>query len=256
MPTESHRTENGPRDARTSGSLANLVRGRLVKSSNARNRRDQGDTEFVECLHPECRQTAHPDGPLPLCGRHVGAIYEYARDLIALSSTTDAINEAAEHDAAMIQKLGIVLGDSIHSRTDDAVIRAGFSIAGMRMAKIAEWGIDLTPENRRAVDARAALDFEQRDEMVRKVIVDDEPATGEVVYYMRFGDRVKIGYSANLARRLTAIPNDELLATEAGTRTVEAARHRQFRELRLTGEWFQHAEPLVSHIEGLQQVVA
>ena len=250
-------TENGPRDARTSGSLANLMRGRLVKSSNMRNRHSQGETEFVECLHMECLRTAHPDGPVPLCGKHIGEIYQYATDLIALSGVTDAVNEAREVDADLLMKHGLpILGNTFQDRANQSAMQIGFSIAGMRMAQIAEWGLDLTPEDRRAIDARAAEDFEKRDVEVREIVAVDEPVVGEVVYYMRFGDRVKIGYSSNLARRLTAIPNDELLATEPGTRAVEAARHRQFRELRLTGEWFDHVEPLVGHIEGLRRAVA
>lgn len=73
-----------------------------------------------------------------------------------------------------------------------------------------------------------------------------------VVYYVRFGDRVKIGYTTNLAARLTAIPHDEVLATEPGTMQDERARHRQFADLRITGEWFTYAEPLVSHIVALR----
>lgn len=227
-----------------------------MKSINARKRRDQGDTEFVECLHLECRRTAQPDGPVPLCGKHIGEVYEYARDLIALATTTGAIHEAAEDGAALLQKLGAAVGESFWDRSDRATMQVGVSIAGMRMAKITEWGISLAPEDREAIASRAAEDFQERDIRVRGIVAADDPAAGELVYYMRFGDRVKIGYTTNLASRLKAVPNDELLATEPGTRAVEAARHHQFRELRLTGEWFDHVEPLVSHIEGLQRAVA
>jgi len=76
--------------------------------------------------------------------------------------------------------------------------------------------------------------------------------TTSVVYYVRFGDRVKIGYSTNLDGRLKAIPHDEVLATEPGTIQDERARHAAFADLRVTGEWFRYEEPLVSHIAGLQ----
>lgn len=222
-----------------------------------RNRHIQGETEFVECLHLECMRTAHPDGPVPLCGRHIGEVYQYATDIIALSGAADAVNEARENDAAMLMKHGsVVLGNTFQDRANQSAMQIGFSIAGMRMAQIAEWGIDLTPEQRRIIDTRAAEDFEQRDVKVRQIVAVDEPAAGEMVYYMRFGDRVKIGYTTNLTSRLKAVPNDELLATEPGTRAVEAARHRQFRELRLTGEWFDHVEPLIGHIEGLRKAAA
>lgn len=73
-----------------------------------------------------------------------------------------------------------------------------------------------------------------------------------LVYYLRFGDRVKIGYTTNLPERLKAIPHDEVLATEPGTIQDERARHIAFADLRVTGEWFRFEEPLVSHIAGLQ----
>lgn len=228
-----------------------------MKSSNARNRREQGDTEFVECFHLDCRGTARADSPVPLCGKHIGETYEYARDLIALSGLTDdAVNEASEVDAATLKKLGVAMGDTFQNRSDQAAMQVGFSIAGMRMAQIAEWGITLTADDRRAINDRAAEDFAQRESKVREIISVDQPATGEVVYYLRFGDRVKIGYSSNLANRLKAIPHDELLITEPGTYALEAARHRQFRELRLTGEWFDNVEPLAGHIAALQKAAA
>jgi len=74
----------------------------------------------------------------------------------------------------------------------------------------------------------------------------------DVVYYLRFRDRVKIGTSANPRRRLTAIKHDELLAFERGDRTLERARHAQFAELRLErSEWFIFGPALQRHVETL-----
>jgi Meiotically up-regulated gene 113 len=75
---------------------------------------------------------------------------------------------------------------------------------------------------------------------------------GEVVYYMRIGDRVKIGTSTNLRRRLKAINPEELLAIEQGGVGVESERHKQFSELRTHGEWFKLEGRLVQHIEQLR----
>ena len=71
----------------------------------------------------------------------------------------------------------------------------------------------------------------------------------EVVYYLRFQDRIKIGTSANPRSRLGQLRFDELLAFEPGGRPVEQARHRQFAAHRFEGsEWF-HANPaLAAHI--------
>lgn len=70
----------------------------------------------------------------------------------------------------------------------------------------------------------------------------------DVVYYLRYRDRVKIGTSATPRRRLTAIMHDEVLAFEPGDRTVEQRRHREFAELREGGEWFTLTGPLAAHV--------
>lgn len=73
----------------------------------------------------------------------------------------------------------------------------------------------------------------------------------DVVYYLRYAERVKIGTSTNPRQRLGAIWHDELLAFERGDRTVERARHAQFAELREGGEWFRAAPALLAHATAL-----
>ena len=73
----------------------------------------------------------------------------------------------------------------------------------------------------------------------------------EVVYYVQFADRVKIGYTSNLVSRLTAIPHDRVLAVERGGREVERLRHEQFATARIRGEWFQATPDLLAHCEAL-----
>jgi hypothetical protein len=72
--------------------------------------------------------------------------------------------------------------------------------------------------------------------------IDEElpPPRVDVVYYLRFEDRVKIGTSANPRQRLAAIWHDELLAFERGGRPLEQRRHQQFAADRFTpgSEWF------------------
>jgi len=78
--------------------------------------------------------------------------------------------------------------------------------------------------------------------------------TGSVVYYMRIGNRVKIGYSSNLVERLNAINPEELLAAESGTTDTERRRHREFGQYRTHGEWFRLEGKLAEHIKRLRQV--
>lgn len=77
---------------------------------------------------------------------------------------------------------------------------------------------------------------------------DIPPPRVDVVYYLRYRDRVKIGTSATPRRRLAAIMHDELLAFEPGDRRVEQQRHREFATLREGGEWFTLTTPLTTHI--------
>lgn len=73
----------------------------------------------------------------------------------------------------------------------------------------------------------------------------------DVVYYLRFADRIKIGTTANPRQRFGQLRFDELLAFERGDRRVERRRHEQFAAVRLGGEWFAAAPALVSHVESI-----
>jgi hypothetical protein len=75
----------------------------------------------------------------------------------------------------------------------------------------------------------------------------------DVVYYLRAGDRIKIGTSANPRQRLAQLSFDELLAFERGTRVLEQRRHAQFSAHRFgRGEWFGAHDELLAHIDELR----
>ncbi|MBN9606409.1 MAG: GIY-YIG nuclease family protein [Actinomycetales bacterium] len=81
--------------------------------------------------------------------------------------------------------------------------------------------------------------------------VDDElpPPRVDVVYYLRHGERVKIGTSANPRQRLAALPYEELLGFERGGRGLEARRHAQFAADRFPrSEWFRLSAGLARHV--------
>lgn len=73
-----------------------------------------------------------------------------------------------------------------------------------------------------------------------------------VVYYMRIGNRVKIGFTTGLAERLKVINPEEIMAVEPGGYELEQRRHREFRHLRTHGEWFRLEAPLTDWIARLQ----
>lgn len=93
----------------------------------------------------------------------------------------------------------------------------------------------------------------EREAMLAELAADAEiDDLDSVVYYLKFADRIKIGFSRNLGQRLIAIPHDELLTVEPGARMVEARRHKQFAEHRIIGEWFAMAPALLEHVAQLQ----
>lgn len=84
--------------------------------------------------------------------------------------------------------------------------------------------------------------------------VDPElpPPRIDVVYYLRLGDRVKIGTTFTPRQRFAALPHDEVLAFERGGRSVERARHAEFAADRLgTSEWFALSPGIRAHVERL-----
>ena len=70
----------------------------------------------------------------------------------------------------------------------------------------------------------------------------------DVVYYLRHGDRVKIGTTTNPRQRFTAIWHEEVLAFERGDRRLERHRHQQFAGDRFGGsEWFRLTPAIADH---------
>lgn len=69
-----------------------------------------------------------------------------------------------------------------------------------------------------------------------------------VVYYMRVGNRIKIGYTQNLEGRMRGLAPEELLGYERGDTTLEHLRHRQFNAHHVAREWFEDCPAIRAHI--------
>lgn len=110
------------------------------------------------------------------------------------------------------------------------------------IAKLQErfWNARLSHEL--AIDRRAR---EEEDRAERE-------ARTHVVYYIALtGDRIKIGTTSTLARRMQAmrVRDEDVLAIEQGGRLLEMERHRQFAHLRIgKSEEFHRAPELEQHI--------
>jgi hypothetical protein len=66
--------------------------------------------------------------------------------------------------------------------------------------------------------------------------------TDGVVYFIRFRDSVKIGFSINFAKRVLAHPCDEILGTIPGTMNAD---------IRIHGEWFHATPDLLDWVAGV-----
>ena len=68
-----------------------------------------------------------------------------------------------------------------------------------------------------------------------------------IVYYIRRGDSIKIGWTADPVQRFKDLMPDQILAFEPGDVEQETLRHRQFDHLRQHGEHFRRAPELTDH---------
>jgi hypothetical protein len=73
------------------------------------------------------------------------------------------------------------------------------------------------------------------------------------VYYIRIGNRIKIGTTGDFKRRMGQLMPDEVLAIEPGGYALEKERLGQFRRWRLIGERFAPAPDLMEHIAAVRK---
>lgn len=90
------------------------------------------------------------------------------------------------------------------------------------------------------------------DERSRKEkALDDARREGRmVVYYVRIGDKIKIGTTTSFKYRMISLMPDEILATEPGHVELERLRHKQFEHLHVPPgrERFRADPELMAHI--------
>jgi hypothetical protein len=143
---------------------------------------------------------------------------------------------------------------------------APLALCGRHLAVAAEWNdrhhgvTDILPAPCRACGSRLGVHWPSGwlcavCEWRHGEVADEDlpPVRVDVVYYLRYDDRVKIGTSAHPRRRLAAIRHDELLAFERGDRLLERRRHEQFAAERFAGtEWFRLSAALCAHLEGVR----
>lgn len=91
--------------------------------------------------------------------------------------------------------------------------------------------------------------LEERAAAIARIQAENPGLPGDpkqgLVYAMRFGNLVKIGYTTNLAARRLAIPHDEVIGLAPGTMRNERQVHAVLADYRYKGEWF-HLTPEVA----------
>lgn len=120
------------------------------------------------------------------------------------------------------------------------------------LRRLREWGVELTPEIVANVFNREGETWEDQGAKLARQRARFYPR-GSVVYYMRIGNRVKIGFSTNLSERLKTFTPEELLAVEPGDIALERSRQARFNALWTHAEWFRYEGELVEWVEELQR---
>lgn len=188
------------------------------------------------CVHPACAEPVIPDVTLPLCLGHATAIWHRMHDVI---------------DAQLDKPAGDRLATPRQLRTlRPEIKRATFN----------QWTLrgKLAPA-RHTPNGTPLYWLRDVDEAWRGDSAAPQPHD-PVVYYLRTpSGRVKIGYTANLKRRLVQLRARaaDVLAYEPGGRDVEARRHAEFADARVgRTEDFDVSDDLARHLATLDRDVS
>lgn len=171
----------------------------------------------------DCWRPPHPDAPYGLCKEHWDKIADHHPDHEPLVKRP--LLRCMFCGYLSVRELE---GEGLQFCTDPLCGRVNFGLSSAELQEL--------------MDKRQAAS----DRLAR--------ARFEVVYYLRWGDRIKIGTSRNLPGRMQQIWHDELLAVEPGSYDLERKRHGEFAEHRIPNyrEWFRAAPNLMFFINNLR----
>lgn len=208
------------------------------------------------CTFPACtRATSLRFGGLPICDDHGDAV-------IALSGSKPPPPKEPEKNRHGIPRRG---GNPKRCIFPYCTNAEGVYRGTMMCSEHASGIATLVNRHDRAIQA-------VREERMRKnldsphtqAIIDDvtgqqkrraskpkREKIGPVVYYIKYGELIKIGSAKDLEARLaTYNPGGELLATEPGDRDLEQKRHEQLAIHRIYGkEWYAATPTVLHHID-------
>lgn len=80
-----------------------------------------------------------------------------------------------------------------------------------------------------------------------------------MIYVIKSGDKLKVGYTQNLEKRLisyrTHNPHIELITTMAGERKLEQGMHKHLAKYRVEGEWFEYNDQVMQYVRTIEECV-
>lgn len=196
------------------------------------NLTNQMGHDALLCCHPDCYAPSLPDmaRSIPLCEHHIFTTYRATNKMLGtktgMSQEYELLPAGAEYIPGPCPACGV------------AGLLVGLA-NGIVKCQVADCDYS---QSRNLFGAQ------------RKKLMSIAAAESSVVYYMALGNRVKIGTSKNLAKRILTFNPEDCLAFEPGGRKLERDRHDQFNHLRVVGEWFAQSPELVQHINGLTAV--
>lgn len=188
------------------------------------------DVFAMECCHPDCYAPALADiaSQVPLCERHISVVYRETHKMMssrqAMRQEYQLLPSEAEYIPGPCPACGVT-------------------------------GLLVNLANGIVVCKAANCQYEKNRNLFsseRKILMGMSAGERNVVYYMRLGNRAKIGTTRQLRKRIAAVQPEDCMAYELGGRNLEARRHRQFAHLRVSGEWFEIQDELVRHVNSLQ----
>jgi hypothetical protein len=123
---------------------------------------------------------------------------------------------------------------------------APVQLCGKHLREVYEFAQDLIAERWDDSVRGYVAELHNRFRPPRQVIRRLRPG---FLYFIRLGDRIKVGYTENVDRRLTGLPHEELLGVIPGTLEDEKAWHALLADYRAAGrEWYRAAPEVLTQI--------
>ncbi|MFE2969898.1 GIY-YIG nuclease family protein [Streptomyces sp. NPDC059340] len=123
------------------------------------------------------------------------------------------------------------------------------------LAEMKNAGIELDESSVAAAIKLGRHRVSQKNTRVRLPKAREQGDGAGIVYYIRRGAVIKIGTTAQPAKRFATLLPDEVLGFEPGDRALEQERHRQFAHLRVgLTEHFRITPALLEHAQALRML--